>query len=517
MNEAEKRIKAMAKSIQEADEILDKALKNKPDYTRVILLGSSGVGKSTISNVIIGKKLSIVKKKNGVYLETDEDTPFRMGNVMRPETAIPNVFIDDEHEIIICDAPGFEDGRSIEQDIINSFAIDKLFKEPCKVKIMIVFSEDESKISAGRARAVRVNLAMLNQIIPNTEQLMKGIGLILTQCDPQIDIEEKLKEIEEGNTPEVKNFIIFFKANYKERVFLFPKAAGSNGSTYELENKQQLIDFFTKDTISNPEHKIVLSATAIKEMYAIANQIGHPTDLVKELIEKIHQVFTENGEDIDSLTNMNSKLIEVQKSLDSIKTPLEFVNKVIEIFKNNMIEDSLRKIKCYNSFYTFFDSVPEQTCSFQLHYFSELIKKTVDEEINKVVSLIHHKKLSKDLIEYKKMMDSLKLTVEQKQQEQIKLENEINRLTNELKSCDKKSDSEIREISFLLQQNMQRLCQINQIQRSDEKAKSSFNWDTVLNFLSHIPKAMSTCAELYDFYKDIKKKYFTEEPKKSKE
>lgn len=515
-DEADIKIKEVAEKIQETDLILDKVLKKAPEYTRVIFLGKTGAAKSTISNAIIGKKLRIAQlsKDSMPHLEA-EDTPFSIGDNYRSTTSVPNIYVDEKHKFLICDAPGFEDNRGIKQDIVNSFAIDKLFQEPCNIKILLVSSEAEFSVRNGRGKAICDNLTLLTQMIPDLNNLLNNLGLIISNTPPKYNVAETLTNLlQRPKKAEINDCLNYFIENLDKCVFTFPGASYEHvGEEYVFKDLERLINYLYTTPLKDPKHEVILSTEAINFLDEITFQIGTDKDLVKELFDNIYQIYTMNGEDIDSLTKVSSAFIAIQKCLNTVQTPIEFANKVNDIVKNSNIEKALRKIRCYHSIYAFYGRLPNYSSSL-LQYFSKNIRKTIEDEVNKVALLLHEKKLAKDLIEYQEMLAKMKLTIEQKQQEQIKLENEITRLANELKNNDKKNDTEIRELTYRLEQKITQLEALEKTQAPTEKAKTSFDWGKIATVLTQLGGAALMAFDMYNKYSNYKQSLTANENKK---
>lgn len=186
-------------------------------------------------------------------------------------------------------------------------------------------------------------------------------------------------------------FVIFFDHNDQVFSFLYPNK-DQEGQYFEFTNIDSLVKFIQANPIINPEHHVVLSIRAQTELSKIMDKFKYTATLVKDLMNQINLVYTPNGQDIDSLTQMSNSLLSIQKSLETIQTPIEFVTSVEKIVKNKTIESLLKKIRLYHNFYAFIDNGLETNF---LQNVSQIIKRIIDDEVNKVVSLIHEKKTCK--------------------------------------------------------------------------------------------------------------------------
>ena len=84
----------------------------------MILIGNTGVGKTTMAEILSGTEIQVLKKPNtGIY----EFKGQRGKSGAKSDTRIPNFFRNGEEVFIDC--PGFED-TNIDQDITNAFFIE---------------------------------------------------------------------------------------------------------------------------------------------------------------------------------------------------------------------------------------------------------------------------------------------------------------------------------------------------------------------------------------------------------
>lgn len=83
--------------IQKINERDSKVLTNPlyNDYNRVIPIGPTGAGKSSLVNILLGKKV-ISQKDNRKYKLTCSDSNIAIGSGTKSITNAPGAFIDDE-------------------------------------------------------------------------------------------------------------------------------------------------------------------------------------------------------------------------------------------------------------------------------------------------------------------------------------------------------------------------------------------------------------------------------------
>ncbi|KAK8852932.1 hypothetical protein M9Y10_017926 [Tritrichomonas musculus] len=164
-----KDIKELTNDIQITNKNIRKLFEKNPKYAHVVLLGSTGVGKSALDNANISS--------NGLIYFTCEGEEFEMGHEIESKTSIPNIYSDEENQLLICDAPGFDDTRGINQDNINSFAINQLFDSKFNIKRIFIISAEQTLIQSGRAHDVSKNLERIVQMIPDEKNYKRQCHL----------------------------------------------------------------------------------------------------------------------------------------------------------------------------------------------------------------------------------------------------------------------------------------------------------------------------------------------------
>ena len=102
------------------------------------------MGKSTTLNILLGNKLDV--KKDGIdriiTLVEGQAGP-KIGNTIISETSIPMFWKKTNMDIALCDCPGFEDNRSVEDDIANAYYITEAIKRGKKIKILLLIDVND--------------------------------------------------------------------------------------------------------------------------------------------------------------------------------------------------------------------------------------------------------------------------------------------------------------------------------------------------------------------------------------
>ena len=153
-------------------------IKLRPNATRVLVVGLTGSGKSTLVHALASKQLTVCISKHGdaweVNVPVDELIPgYAIGHGLGSVTSTPCSWHDRISNLVYWDCPGFLDSRGVTQEIINAFAIDQLLKPPSRIKILLAMQE--SDFQNGRGSGALDRIEKLIGIIPDIEQLKQSL------------------------------------------------------------------------------------------------------------------------------------------------------------------------------------------------------------------------------------------------------------------------------------------------------------------------------------------------------
>lgn len=151
------------------------------DEGRIIILGKTGCGKTTlVCGYAVGLKSEVNEDD---VIQLNPSSPLqgfepRFGAAVG--TRFPTACYDPVTNVAIWDCPGFGDPRGPKDDILNAFAIDKLF-DGSPVKLILVVQDVDLDIENDRG----INFfELLNQLVryfPNEEQLQNALSLVVTK------------------------------------------------------------------------------------------------------------------------------------------------------------------------------------------------------------------------------------------------------------------------------------------------------------------------------------------------
>lgn len=440
--------------IRQVDLSLRSMLEKTSDYTRVILLGSTGVSKSTISNAIVGNPLQIQKDDCGDIYLVAERSQFEMGPSMVSKTTVPNIYVDHKNKIVICDAPGFDDTRGTAQDIINSFSIDQLFKSPCKIKTLFVFAKEQID-GAGKGLDLTKNIERLYSIFPNEYELNSSLGIIVSRGDGR-PLDSYMKSfMNENPNKACQKFCQFYLQHIDDRVFEFPLAESVNvGKQYIFKDHQKLMNFLSNSPVKNPTHMVVLGEKAKYDVIRIFQSVGKIEDSVKDLFNQIEKIYITERPELEELEDIKNRYEIILRNIDQIETPTDFVGIIERNIKNpELVEDTSNRIKCFEHLFWFINNINGFERVFDPVSFKQNVKYILNDEIMKITTLINVKNLEiqiqksqNEVFQAKNKVYELELTVEQKDEEKRRLENEMKSLLQQAHDETPKTDEEIQSL-----------------------------------------------------------------------
>lgn len=224
------------------------------DHQKLIIIGNTGAGKSTVAHLLGGNKLKATFLEsnlgNRYILNEDASIPAIkiVHDFVKIGTLNPNKVFDFKNRRVIWDCPGFDDPRGNDQRFINAIEIHKLLKG--NLKVILVFDEGAFKINRGSNVTNLIN--NITEIFPNQEQLEQAVSFLVTKSTKEGNarlyfqqyISENPKFLTEAGKILIKSFLA--RPNHLAD-FIAPQQLG----TYELS--PALIQFLSnKDYVASP-------------------------------------------------------------------------------------------------------------------------------------------------------------------------------------------------------------------------------------------------------------------------
>ncbi|CAL1279885.1 unnamed protein product [Larinioides sclopetarius] len=163
----------------------EKEIQLKNQYKEVVLVaGETGNGKTTFSRWITEDDGQLVA------LETNEDSgDFIVQDIhgeanatITSDTVFPTLMVDTENNVPYYDCPGFNDTRSVCNDIATTFFIKTVVDYADSVKILFLINYPSLRKGLDRANFMKL-MKHATELIKNVEKFENSVALIATKVD----------------------------------------------------------------------------------------------------------------------------------------------------------------------------------------------------------------------------------------------------------------------------------------------------------------------------------------------
>lgn len=379
---------------------------------QVIVMGTTGSGKSTVINLLAGKNLVA---QRGKFDTTDPVPGSEIGHDYSSKTTLLSPWKGPDGRVY-WDGPGSKDSKGAKQEIVNT-AIREIFSG--KVKILFTVKEKDLE-----DRALEF-LTLLNNAtkIFSVEELEKNAAVIITKQGRDEDMVaheelQKMLQILPGSdnalfTPEVHSFLSHLVENKERLVPYFP--APQKG-VCDLETPRKAI-FATVDHLNyveNPKVHSLISLAAKDLIMQLAKDLnGDVTDAIETILSpkvlELCEPYTNASASNDSLPGLGHNLRALQQSLnllekDSVEEMEGFTHPLDHFFgqEDNVVKEYIQTLSFLRKL-TNEVTVAKDTWSRALHSILTDIHGSIDtlaEELGNVISSHLGASISHKIIEF---------------------------------------------------------------------------------------------------------------------
>ena len=326
-------IQATEKKVQE------KMQCGRPDSIRVLVLGTTGSGKSTLVHGLAGRPLEANSAKKGrrtLDVKGDPLDGFSIGHGLGSETQVPNIWYDKQSNLIYCDCPGFMDSRGVGQEIVNAFAIDQLFASPSRIKILFAIQESDFEGARGMEAIDRLN--KLLTLVPNVGQLNQALILMMTKSSGAYSVQDKIEGLladtkeefsgQHKGSLEIDHLeapiaLLSSLSGNKDKAFSFP-APKKDGAYGLFEDQGKVIQGLGKMPLVNARHNIsfAFDSDVVVHIYQMIQRSGNVHALIPELMGLVHNSY--RGQDLKTLREWATFGQSLLGVLPELETPEKF-------------------------------------------------------------------------------------------------------------------------------------------------------------------------------------------------
>jgi len=356
------RVKKLEKRMTDTRKKIQDRMADKKNPDRVIVIGRTGTGKTTLIHGLAGD-LKAIKKGRGFLLQPEKLLPdFVTNNTEVSSTKEPAGWEDKPHKVVFWDCPGFDDmgndnSTGPEEDIMNAVAIKELFTKNSNTKVLLAIPD--WYFGDTRKGEFQKLLNKVTEMFPDKAHLKKSLSVVVTQTGPG-DVREDLKDINIDNlkslTPASKDLLssIIDDINTHVTSFPAPQAAGK----YSMDKKSIYASLeaikFTSNMKIEPqigaEAKVLIDEFATKLNADIATYLK--TDGAQRIINYCNNEIDNHAGFVKDVRTKIKGVNDVLKSLSTVTAANveDFATKLNPFIKDlvgnvNPLEDMIKNLK----------------------------------------------------------------------------------------------------------------------------------------------------------------------------
>lgn len=419
----------LTNSIKAAEHEVQRQIRLRPHAVRVLVVGLTGSGKSTLVHALAGKRLLVRESELGDSWEVDvapgQLIPgYEVGHGLGSATTTPCSWYDERSNLVYWDCPGFLDSRGPKQEIINAFAIDQLLRSPSRVKILLAMQEADFQNARGSGALDRIE--KLIGIIPEIDQLKQSLIFVASRKSDAFPSQRKIKRLlndvraeKNGKQQNGENTEVLEKAmdllsyldSTTNTVFSFPAPTEEGEYPDSLfSDKDTIITSLQRNPVNNPSHSFAFETDVIMGILHMMQRCGNVGAVLTDLMKDMHLSYRDKN--LETLQAWQLFVSHLITNLDNIISPvlladeltrLPIVARTEERFIS--IIDRLQSTQRYVDFVKSLDCISLAEVNLP-----QMLEPSLRDMNNELQTLIEHKQF---LVQQKERTEALAQEVEQ--------------------------------------------------------------------------------------------------------
>ena len=332
----------------------ENVLRYSSDITRVIVLGNTGIGKSTLVHALAKRLMIVQETEEGPCIDVNEENRipnFVIKRGMISGTQQPTSWFYPDANLVFWDCPGFMDPSGVSKDIENLFAIERLFTSPCNIKIILAIDQSE-KVCRGQSIIKRIR--GLRSFFTAEEQLYRAVSIVVTKqhhwkgrtpepkalfesmglfnIEPNADGTRNLAAATETSSEDliwISSFLIHLRDN--DRIFSFPEPLDSGPYNYGwFPDRERILTDLATQPVANPTVNIFANfardVRILLLMEQSAGQLDKANSQLKDLFVTIKHLTQDNVEQLRIAQSVVKEISLLPTEL--IKTPAKLAQQL---------------------------------------------------------------------------------------------------------------------------------------------------------------------------------------------
>jgi hypothetical protein len=270
-------------------------------------------------------------------LKTINNDGLRVGHSNASCTTIPN-YLENQGSVY-WDCPGFEETKSVSQEIVNAYYTEKIFSNSGSVKFVVVIQHAIEKLN--REQNLADIFELLTRMVPNPNMLFRGLCIVITKCPARYKVESFLATLTDlvNQNDKFRNLACLLNQiiNCKSKIALLKQPADE--VSIDLTDRDKIIQCIDETDFVTTQVQFTLGNRARNYISQLIQSYQ------KEILQRIIKLRNTNFIRFNTESDLNV-LLNAMRVLENITDDLsitleEFsrsLNKLIQ-FANDLPDD----------------------------------------------------------------------------------------------------------------------------------------------------------------------------------